>query len=325
MDAETTTRQADQARWEKEVHEWERQGLLTTDQVLSRIDKRVQDVLSGHLSQSERDHLEQNLEAICNHGDSTEGDELLVDQSDFTEFLIYRNSDDITQLVTKSAPLLFQMLVYMSNYPLSKPAAGHLTKSGFRRAIVQATPRLATYFMDSGNYSRERTPSDIRRLVFQGLAYHEPKLNADDGAHWAAKAEERATEQGLNEDTPVNRDEDGDEIYHDILDFLFSSQPEKSPWYAQCHREGFRKFAKTLRWSPPLHELLIPRDVIEMLVELSLAIDGQYNRDILVDELLGARGRCDFEAFDDVCRKYTVSFMDGHLNFYQPLQTSELY
>ncbi|KAH8893858.1 hypothetical protein GQ53DRAFT_859825 [Thozetella sp. PMI_491] len=304
-DTEAVARQADQARWEEEVREWEAQGLLTPDQILKRIDKRVQEILSGHLSQSEHDHLEQNLDAICDGESSTEEGELLVDPSAFTEFLIYRNSDDIAQVVAKVAPLLLRMLVYMSNYPLAPPAAGHLTKSGFRRAIVHATPRLAQYFIDSGNYSRERTLADIRRLVFQGLACHGPGLAAHNEAHWTAKAQQRATEQGVNEDAVlVNRDGDGDEIYHDLLDFLFSTQPEKSPWYAPCHRDGFRGFAKTLRWSPPLHELMIPRDVVETLAELARGLEEESHRDALVDELLGARTRYDFELFDDVCGKY---------------------
>ncbi len=238
---------------------------------------------------------------------ATREEELLVDPSAFTEFLIYRNSDDISQFVTKAAPLLFRMLVYMSNYPLALPAAGHLTKSGFRRAIVHATPRLAQYFMDSGNYSRERTPADLHRLVFQGLACHAPGLAAHDEARWTTKAQQRATENGINGDMELaNRDGDGDEIYHDVLDFLFSTQPEKSPWYAPCHRDGFRGFAKTLHWSPPLHELLIPQDVVETLVELARMLEEGYHRDALVDELLGARARYDFEVFDDVCGKYPV-------------------
>lgn len=284
----------------------------------------MQDILSGHLSQHERDHLEQNLDAICNHDESnTTVKERFVDQTAFAKFLAYRSPQHAEPVVAKSAPILFRMLVYMSNYPLAPPAPQSLTKSGFRRAIVHAIPRLSCFFMDSWNYSRERTPADMRRLVFQGLAV--PALPVGlpsfDDSHWTAKAQQRAVDfenqHGLNEDVAVvNRDGDGDEIYHDMLDFLFSSQPEKSPWYAPCHRDGFRGFGKKICWSPPLHELVVTRDVIVTLVELGLTLQGDEKGEIaerllrkadIVNEFVGSLEGCNFEMFDNACKKHLVS------------------
>lgn len=357
-DTKVAASQDEQARWEDDIREWEKQGLLAPDQILSRIDKRVQDILSNHLSQHEREHFEQNLDAICDHDDTAAAGDPFVDPVAFADFLAYRSPDHAAPSLVAdaaAAPVLFRMLAYLSHYPLAapppaSPGRARLTRSGLRRAVVHATPRLARFFMDSGNYSRDRTPADVRRLVFQGLAVAPAAAAAAalpaglalpppaDEARWAAKARQRVLdgeegdghgdaglddeeeeEEGEEEEKDavlVNRDGDGDEIYHDVLDFLFSTQPEKSPWYAPCHRDGFRRVARQLRsWSPPLHELVVTRDVIDTLVELALRLDEDeeeasrrlLRKDDIVEGFVGSFGACNFDMFDDACRKHTVS------------------
>lgn len=70
----------------------------------------------------------------------------------------------------------------------------------------------------------------------------------------------------------TNYDEDGDEMFHDLLDVLYVvSQPEQIGWGGPP-RDGFRPLAKDMRGDDRelLHHLTIPQDVFRVLMRLLL-------------------------------------------------------
>lgn len=293
------------------VQEWESQGLFSPEEVLSRLDSYAQNILSNRLSQLQRDHLEQNLDAIC-LPDSPDQ----VDPTAFAEFLVYRNADKADKAIAQFAPILFRMLVYLSNYPFVPPSSSGgegLTRAGFRRAFIHTITPLARNFAPGESYSRRRTSGDMRRLVFQGLsdffASHASSTSVDlptfDEELWSSAARARSLE-GMDDDEDeeepvVNRDEDGDEIYHDIIDVLYATQPERDPSYGDCRRDAFRQVAKGLRWSKPLHLYVVTADVLESALEVNrrlMEVLGHDTADEQVDPLVLSRGGCDFQTFE---------------------------
>lgn len=273
---------------QEQVRAWETQGLFTHEQILHRLDLHTQEILSGHLSQSELEHLEQNLDAITSYSpnvDLESSSTNIIDPAAFAEFLAYRSPDSASTAAAAAAPTLFRMLLYLSHYPLQQPppppSPGVLTRSGFRRAIVHVLPRLARHLL-----YHDRTTAEMSRVVFQSLAV-------------VAAAPVPTAIGGDSQDND-------DEMYNDMQDFLYVSQPaDRLPWYADCPREGFGVVAKELCWSAPLRRLLVEKEVMQVLAELGKALDNETEHD--AGEVMGELDGGDACRFDEFGKFYKVS------------------
>lgn len=108
--------------------------------------------------------------------------------------------------------------------------------------------------------TRTRTPADTRR--FQSLATvtrHDGKktITQDEVEQARKRAEERAFEfppfhAHSREFAKSNSNEDGNEMFHDLLDVLYVVQPPHKIWIAPVLRARFCHLARELHRGEPL-------------------------------------------------------------------------
>ncbi|KAF8195628.1 hypothetical protein K438DRAFT_1826253 [Mycena galopus ATCC 62051] len=317
--------------WRDAVH-------LSSSQFLERMDERVQRLALGTKKLKKAAQL-RNLVRIRDKA------ALEVYLSDFLPTAG-------TKALEKAAPILFHMFVYLSRYPfLPPPKLGDnkpvMTCDGLLRALVLVSSERAAQFFGGGNFTRARTPADHRRLLFQGLATPRettcPSLAPSNEQKWRAKAEHRAHEFGsperqelLGDWAKTNRDEDGDEIFHDLVDIMFEMQPDGPDMPPHVRRDDFTQLAKTLvaeggLCPVPLHSFSLARfdfsALVELLLVLHLGLENEdalphnfeASRDLVVQGFFGEnRQDVDFDIFDD-------AFTSGGTNFPELLkQLNEL-
>lgn len=236
-----------------------------------------------------------------------------------------------------------------------------MTRSGFLRALIllQAGPSDRFFNCDCDERTRGRTHADHRRLLFQGLSrlpsqrqlptMTTPSRPAHDDedeeeALWRSKAALRAgrywesnrvTLQTAH--TPhnmgVNRDADGDECFHDVLDFMYALQP----WElcgAPVARMDFLGTAKGMVARgevvvTPLRAFRLARGDFEKLVAFLIVMyleeseegfealprDFEERKDKVVEAFFGAgadgKEEIDFLEFDEAMSAGTSEIMGG--------------
>jgi hypothetical protein len=262
----------------KLLADWMAKGLLRPDRLLKSLDE---DIENGIFSSEERRNLRHHFKS---HGNKAGAEEILTEVTlttllksllvDFAHF----------ELLEKAGSILFRSLVYLSSYPFPSKA-DYLTYEGLARALLLALPSRARKFMGSCSFNRARTMSDERRLIFQSLASSKGGKDLPyDQEVWKENSRRRAFEnfaEGFTtgyDGASSNNDQDGDEIYHDMLDFLFGAQPIKKQYLARVTRQSFRGVGKDLHHSVPLHWLMIPQEDFCILVQLLLCYQFRDSR-----------------------------------------------
>ncbi|KAI1406263.1 hypothetical protein F4819DRAFT_441068 [Hypoxylon fuscum] len=247
-------------------------------------------------------------------------------------------------ILKKAAPVLFRMLVYLSRYPFmpeqatrQKDENAYLTRSGLLRAVLIAHEDRARRTIGGygGNHTRTRTAGDHRRLLFQGLAV---QLESDPPGYdenvWRADAAERARrfydsisdEVSCPDNALTNRDEMGDELFHDVVDFMCQLLPN---WQDNSvTRENLLGLAKSIiqeegLYRVPLQRYELRRADFEALVEMLLLVyespeEGETlptnfteRRDKVVEAFFGQREGIDFKVFDEVSGSGRTEFDTG--------------
>ncbi|KAI1879677.1 hypothetical protein JX265_002631 [Neoarthrinium moseri] len=245
-------------------------------------------------------------------------------------------------ILKKAAPVLFRMLVYLSRYPFMPEQAteqkgenAHLSRNGLVRAVLIAHKDRARRTVGGygGGHTRTRTAGDHRRLLFQGLAV---QLKSDpqwyDEKLWQADAALRARRfySGISEEVScpdnalTNRDEMGDELFHDVVDFMCQLLPD---WEENTvRRENLLGLAKGIVQEEglcrvPLQRYELRRADFEALVEMLLLVyesgeetlptDFAKRRDQVVEQFFGQREGIDFKVFDEVSGSGRTDFDTG--------------
>lgn len=187
---------------------------------------------------------------------------------------------------------VYRILAYHSTAPFYQDPYSALPESlallDVQRALAWLLPDGHLRMSETGNMGRMRTPADRRRLLFQSLAtcsissvehpdsesvrQNYARCNAYDAEH--AMKEYGFTgedvDEALSDWCKPNRDNDGDEMYHDLLDVLHSNVPDNFPFGSR--RDDLRPLARDLRSETRFHELAIPRVELESLVQELLAL-----------------------------------------------------
>ncbi|KAI1413192.1 hypothetical protein F5Y13DRAFT_31922 [Hypoxylon sp. FL1857] len=247
-------------------------------------------------------------------------------------------------IVKKAAPVLFRMLVYLSRYPFLPDQATrqndkdtYLTRSGLIRAVLIAHHDRARRTIGGygGNHTRSRTAADQRRVLFQGLAvqresdppgYDENVWRADAAARARIYYEGVSNEVSCPDNAVTNRDDMGDELFHDVVDFMCQLLPD---WQNNSvGRKDLLEVAKNMIHEeglsrPPLQRYELRRADFEALVELLLLIyespeEGEAlppnfteRRDKVVEEFFGQKEGIDFKTFDEVSGSGRTEFDTG--------------
>ncbi|CAH0044969.1 unnamed protein product [Clonostachys solani] len=175
----------------------------------------------------------------------------------------------------------YQIIAYLSLTPFFPPAdekpRATLTIAEIYRGLEWLIPNNVR---GGSNRGRARTPADERRLLFQSLA-----TVTHDGTHDPDGDRQRAARNAFFMPEPHYQDmdwldtnycDDGDEMFHDVLDVLFLFQYDEDKFYplGNVQREDFRATAKELTEDQDrfrLHTLAIPLDQFTALIGLLLA------------------------------------------------------
>jgi hypothetical protein len=237
---------------------------MTPEAILARIDQNIIDKRT--FRPSELAALRRNFQAVCDPKGQ-------ISKAEFTNFVLSKSS--LPAALTDAVHVLFESLCYLSRTPLQStpssplppPTSIHLTLKGLTRALMWLLPSRVPSVITETSSGRMRSTADHRRLMFQSLATSRVARALGETRSVASRREPR------NQGAETNGDEHGDEMYHDILDTLASTQPYTPPSFAPPSRDKFHALATKLHESaaPSLSSLAISKDRLTSFLLLLLA------------------------------------------------------
>ncbi|KAI1209536.1 uncharacterized protein F4807DRAFT_467726 [Annulohypoxylon truncatum] len=260
--------------------------MLAREHVISRLDYKIK--ISYAIDQEEEPTIEATLYSASTSASSGESPVLI--EPAFISLLqaiaaFPQGSEGI-----KAGRIIFESINYLSSLPYiprtPQPSSqtNGLSLAQLNRALVWLLPNRAKYIIEESNFSRIRTRWDRLRLLFQSLATSTVPLAAQDSARsharlLTARHAFDVSWDGWLDNCAVNHDDDGDEIYHDLLDVLYSTQEERPRWSTLVPRDAFRNIAKQIKAEerlPELCTLAIPvqrfKDLVKVLLALHLEL-----------------------------------------------------
>ncbi|KAI1085090.1 hypothetical protein F5B20DRAFT_130270 [Whalleya microplaca] len=277
-------------QWDTEkINKWVAQGKLTREYITQRMDRMIRDGYA--LYESEEAVIMGIFEHACTHeGDST----TILTESGFISLLQSKAALPSTPEGIHGGKIIYSSIAYLSTIPFPKHPDARtsqlegLSYNQLARGLIWASPGRYSYIIEEGNRSRQRTNADHRRLIFQSLASttHAKPYHPEQARQMALKnAFDVDDPDFYHEFCSSNHDDDGDEIYHDLLDVLYSMQPVIDPRYATVHRDAFRATAKLLMEQnkvTSLHSLAIPTEDFIALARVLLALQFEPT-DVKID------------------------------------------
>lgn len=323
---------------------WEENGQLQTKSWAARINEYV----LGRLSVWGSSNMQlSKLDPYCK---TSHDGEPYLELSGFTAILRRFVPEQAWAGLDATAPVLWQIFTYLGGYPFltsgtTPESRDRLSRGDFICAVSFLHPDVSDVLFNSDNdeHTRARTNADHKRLIFQALASPQPRRQwtAGDESLWASKAAERAGRywdlRGIGDRTArepynmgCNRDADGDECFHDLLDFMFAFQP--SEYAGPVARSEFVGVAKNMVERgevvlTPLHEMRMARGRFESLVEFLLVMylegdvddlkelppDFSERKDKVVTAFYGGdgKGSIDFLEFDEALSAGTSEIVGG--------------
>lgn len=323
---------------------WEESGQLQTKSWVARIHESVLSFLGIW------DFSTMQLSKLDPYCNTSYDGETYLELSGFTAILRRFVPEPAWAGLDTTAPVLWQIFTYVGGYPFltsgtKSETRDRLSRTEFICAVSFLHPDFSDRLFNSDNdeRTRARTNTDQRRLIFQALASPQPRRRwtAGDESLWATKAAERAArywDLRGNGDCTVrephnkgcNRDADGDECFHDLLDFMYAFQPVE--YGAPVPRSEFVGVAKNMVERgevvlTPLHEMGMARGRFESLVEFLLvmylegSVDGlkelpsdfTERKDKIVTAFYGGNGKesIDFLEFDKALSAGISEIMGG--------------
>lgn len=249
------------------LNSWIAEGAMDRNCIIQRLGERITDFTKD-------EEIAQLYQKFQLFGAVDNGTPHCLGQTTFLSFLCSHGA--LPSSLTEAGSILFNILQYLSQAPFSHqqllPEA--LTAEEFLRALTWTHYEKACLVNREGNRCRGRTPADHRRLLFQSLATDcDDRILPLDVKEWQQQAERRAFEltDYRHEFARINCDEDGDEMYHDVLEVIFSTQPVVDEALAPVEQDEFHSIAKKLHGNDVhLHELTIPPARLQTLVKLLL-------------------------------------------------------
>jgi hypothetical protein len=248
------------------LNRWISEGLMTRELVFERLTKIL------CYSIKTRTELESSFRSLSVTDET--GTERVTETA-FTSFLT--KAEAIPQSMPGIGPILYHILHYLSGYPLHHYPSPALSLDGWLRAFGWLIPWRDGIWYEQGPGAHWRTPADARRAIFQSIATaREGEKLPYDPEEWSRQARKRAFEfpesdSQYRESANPNCDEDGDEMYHDVLDVVFTAQVEVPVWIAGIPRDVFRGLAKRFHGHDlKLHHLTVPLDTMRMVVKYLL-------------------------------------------------------
>ncbi|KNG83014.1 hypothetical protein ANOM_009595 [Aspergillus nomiae NRRL 13137] len=316
----------------QKIDELTAQGLLDRDAVLYKLTRRI--CKFGVIeSEKELPHLRGTFDSLAVEENGIQ----VLTQSAFLSFL--ESTGFLSPSMREAGALVYRSLLYLSQYPFHHPIPDSLTYMGLLRALAWTMPGRVRPVHEACRWSRSRSPADSRRQFFQSLATaRDGKSIPFDAEYAKAQAQRRASDFtcashdcGDLTFPKTNYDDHGDEMFHDILDALFSIQPQ-IVWLVPSPRDYFRATARKLASDERLHDLSIPQDQFRAVVKLLMTtffrkpqvpVQQLVDLDHVVDCMVGpAIQRPDigitWDMYDQAARNGMPMLVDGLMRLLTP-------
>ncbi|KAF2967534.1 hypothetical protein GQX73_g6027 [Xylaria multiplex] len=263
--------------WANEkIDAWVKQGALTKEGIVARLNARINSSYAIH--DEEKLVLDGIFGSLGTHNNRSSSDASLLTESTFISLLQSKAKLPSSAEGSLAGKIIYHSIASLSTLPfLSKNESNPfgiipyssqgLSRDEIVRGLVWALPDRAKSFIEEGPDACFRTGTDHHRLIFQSLATPIRKHPQNDF--------ELAHSSKL--------DSDEDDIYHDLLDVLYSTQEITHPGHSPVHRDTFRPIAKRIGAEndiASLHELAIPIDRFEILAKLLLAMQFEPPADL---------------------------------------------
>jgi hypothetical protein len=255
---------------EIQIEAWTAVGAMTPEAIFARFDENITN--SSTFTTEELAALQRNFETISDR-------EGRISEEAFSTFVLSKTKLSIA--LTGAVRILFNSLCYLSDTPFkTSPPPTHLTIEGLKRTLMWILPSRASPVITETCTYPTRSRTDHRRLIFQSLATSRCETTVPYDVRLAHAVDVRklaAAELGPDvqlADVGINFDEDGDEMYHDVLDALASTQPYVPVWFAKPGPDCFRKLATEMhKGAPKLFDLTIPEQRLTGFLELMVAVN----------------------------------------------------
>ncbi|KAF2198579.1 hypothetical protein GQ43DRAFT_434136 [Delitschia confertaspora ATCC 74209] len=261
------------------INKWVEQGLMSPPAILTTLHFRMQSQVDPHTLPMGLSKTFQRLSTAPQN--NSNNDIPTANEESLVAFLA--DASAIPASLAPASRLIYQMIHHLSHspFPPSDPSTPRpLTLPEFQRGIFWLLPDQANLFIDQGSSSRTRTPADHCRMLFQSLATKTASNSQLFNLSEARKLSERRAYQvpeyqSMSRDfCRPNFDDDGDELFHDVLDVLYTVQPLEIGPYARVERDSFRELAKRLGGetaSVTLREMEIGEERFRVLLRYLLA------------------------------------------------------
>ncbi|KAK3315621.1 hypothetical protein B0H66DRAFT_347672 [Apodospora peruviana] len=296
-------------KWsDKQISDWVTQGALSKEAIWERVDKAVKGSYSFAFDGEPKPILPSLFHSLSTpDGLLTEAAFIALLQ---TKADLPRSPDGVA-----AAKILFSSLAYLSTLPFPSstttiPPSDGLSFAQLARALVWVIPDNYQYIVEEGNLSRQRSKADHRRLIFQSLALrldHKPYYDAEAARRLALRNAFEVEYESRREHCALNHDDDGDEIYHDLLDVLYGTQITPSdPCYAPVYRDDFRPVAKQIAAEHDLDQIYALGIPVERFVALAKLLVGfQFTQ---LAEYRDRNGDLDLSGFDAAAQSVCAAF-----------------
>jgi hypothetical protein len=263
--------------WEYEmVDRLDAQGKLSAEFVMKQLDNTIQNVFATASEPKEANSV------LKRAFDLTASEGLLTETALLT--LLQAKTAIIKPSLMEANGVVFSAIKALGDLPFGPNKVGGeldgITLAQLCRALAWLLPDNARRIFMEDNFSRVRTLADHRRLLFQGFAsrYGFPLYEAPIARKLAARNAFACHDriEHVADLCAMNYDDGGDEIFHDLLEILYSSQDQMlNPCIAPATKDAFRALATKMSTEhnlPTLRTLAIPADRFVALVRLLLAM-----------------------------------------------------
>ena len=289
----------------KQISDWIAQGALRKEAVWERVDKAVRGSYSSAFDGEPKPILPSLFHSLSTpDGLLTEAAFIALLQ---TKGYLLRSPDGAA-----AGKILFSSLAYLSTLPFPSstlPPSDGLSLAQLARALVWIVPDNYGCIVEEGNLSRQRSKADHRRLIFQSLASRlepKPHYDAESARRLALHNAFEVEYESRREYCALNHDDDGDEIYHDLLDVLYGTQIAYDPRYSSVPRDDFRPVAKQLAAEQDLDQLYALGIPVDRFVAFAKVLVGlQFTQPV---EYRDENGDMDLSRFDAAARSVCAAF-----------------
>ncbi|KAK4452545.1 hypothetical protein QBC34DRAFT_455322 [Podospora aff. communis PSN243] len=249
------------------------QGKLSPEFVMKQLDNTIQNLFE--IGPQAKYELNRVFDLAANQDLLTETALLTVLQA--------KTAIKLSPKLVEANEMIFSAIRCLADLPFgpnNRPRRDGITLPQVYRALAWILPDHARHIFVEDNFSRVRTLADHRRLIFQGFAsrhgspFYEASIARKLAARNAFDCHDRI--EHVADLCAMNYDDGGDEIFHDLLEILYSSQDQMlNPCIAPATKDAFRPLANEMSTEhdlPTLRTLAIPSNCFVALVRLLLAM-----------------------------------------------------